>query len=75
MDKIIIDQISTGNFINSLCPGAYKNVTKVDFKSMDKVHIKPLGVYGSKSQIVRFLRELDVIDDATFVLYSLLSRL
>ncbi|KAH8114638.1 hypothetical protein DFH11DRAFT_1508680 [Phellopilus nigrolimitatus] len=63
VDKIIIDQESTGRFINDLKPGAYKDLTKVDFKAMDEIHVKPLGVYGSKSEIVRFLRKLNVIDD------------
>ncbi|KAH8114634.1 hypothetical protein DFH11DRAFT_1508479 [Phellopilus nigrolimitatus] len=65
VDKIIIDQESTGRFINDLKPGAYKDLTKVDFKAMDEIHVKPLGVYGSKSEIVRFLRKLNVIDDRT----------
>ncbi|KAH8114632.1 hypothetical protein DFH11DRAFT_1508603 [Phellopilus nigrolimitatus] len=63
VDKIIIAQESTGRFINDLKPGAYKDLTKVDFKAMDEIHVKPLGVYGSKSEIVRFLRKLNVIDD------------
>ncbi|KAH8114613.1 hypothetical protein DFH11DRAFT_1764484 [Phellopilus nigrolimitatus] len=65
VDKIIIAQESTGRFINDLKPGAYKDLTKVDFKAMDEIHVKPLGVYGSKSEIVRFLRKLNVIDDRT----------
>jgi hypothetical protein len=29
--------------------------------------IKPLGVYGSKDEIVRLLRSIDVVDDITYV--------
>ncbi|THH11646.1 hypothetical protein EW145_g511 [Phellinidium pouzarii] len=70
VDKIIIAQESSGQFINDLSPGAYKDLTKVDFKAMDNVHVKPLGVYGSKNEIVRFLRTLGVIDDRTETLLN-----
>ncbi|KAL5492779.1 hypothetical protein ACEPAI_4226 [Sanghuangporus weigelae] len=63
VDKIIIDQESTGRFINEMRPGAYKDLTKVDFKALDEVDVKPVGVYGSKSEIVRFLGEQGVLDD------------
>ena len=69
VDKIIIDQESTGNFINDLCPGAYKNLTKVDFKTMDNLKLKPLGIYGSRTEIVRLFKELNVIDQNTYVPY------
>lgn len=63
VDKVIIDQESTGRFINRMCPGACKDLTKVDFKALDVVDVKPVGVYGSKREIVRFLSELRVLDD------------
>ncbi|KAF9231333.1 hypothetical protein BU15DRAFT_82541 [Melanogaster broomeanus] len=64
VDKIIISQNSIEAFINSVCPGAYVSMTKVNFKALDKYIIKPVGVYGSKEEIVRFLSELGVVDDA-----------
>ena len=67
MDKIIIDQESTGEFVNSFCPGAFTIFKKVDFKAMDNLELKPLGIYGSKSEIIRFFRELDAIDGNTYV--------
>ncbi|KAH8114640.1 hypothetical protein DFH11DRAFT_1764593 [Phellopilus nigrolimitatus] len=73
VDKIIIAHESTGRFINDLKPGVYKDLTKVDFKAMDEIHVKPLGVYGSKSEIVRFLRKLNVIDDRTELLLHALQ--
>lgn len=76
MDKIIIDQVSTGEFINDLCPGAYKDLTKVDFKAMDGVDLQPLGIYGSKSEIIRLFTGLNVIDETTYVsyFYSIIHR-
>ncbi|EJD00191.1 uncharacterized protein FOMMEDRAFT_112544 [Fomitiporia mediterranea MF3/22] len=63
VDKVIIDQISVGRFINEISPGAYKDLTKVDFKAMDDLDVMPLGLYGSKDEIISFLREHDAIDD------------
>ena len=37
-------------------------MTKVNFKALDNFVIKPVGVYGSKEEIVRFLFELGAID-------------
>jgi len=42
-------------------------MTKVNFKSLDQYVIKPVGIYGSKEEIVRFLLELGVVDDAVYV--------
>ncbi|KAL5513533.1 hypothetical protein ACEPAH_3932 [Sanghuangporus vaninii] len=65
VDKVIIDQESTGRFINEMRPGTYKDLTKVDFKALDEVDVKPVGVYGSKSEIVRLLGEQGVLNDET----------
>ena len=62
VDKIIISQDSLKAFINSVCPNAYISMTKVNFKVLDNYVIKPVGVYGSKEAIVRFLLELAAID-------------
>ncbi|KAF9218569.1 hypothetical protein BS17DRAFT_720337 [Gyrodon lividus] len=63
VDKIIISQNSLEAFITTVCPGAYATMTKVNFKALDNYIIKPVGVYGSKEEIVRFLSELNIIDD------------
>jgi hypothetical protein len=68
VDKIIIAQESLQEFINALSPGAYSSITKVNFKILDDVVLKPLGIYGSKEEIVRFLREINSVDDVTYVL-------
>ena len=67
MDKIVIAQQSLQEFINALSPGAYSSITKVNFKILDSLVLKSLGIYGSKEEIVRFLREIQAIDDNTYV--------
>ncbi|KAG8901724.1 hypothetical protein FRC00_005051 [Tulasnella sp. 408] len=64
VDKIIISQASLGRFINTILPGAYTSVTKIDFNRLDRDAQLPLiGIYGSKSEIVRFLQAAGSIDD------------
>ncbi|KIO19084.1 hypothetical protein M407DRAFT_44020, partial [Tulasnella calospora MUT 4182] len=64
VDKIIISQASLGEFINTILPGAYTNVTKIDFNRLDRDAQLPLiGLYGSKSEIIRFLQAAGSIDD------------
>jgi len=65
VDKIVIAQESLQAFINCLSPGAYSSITKVNFKRLDKCPLKLLGLYGSKEEIVRFLREIHAVDDNT----------
>ena len=70
VDKIIISQDSLAAFINSVCPGAHVSITKVNFKALDNYVIKPVGVYGSKGEITRFLLRLGAIDDTMYVISS-----
>lgn len=67
VDKIIIAQDSLKRFLNEISPGAYMSSTKVDFKALDKFEVKPIGIYGSKDEIVRFLVSVAVIDDTMYV--------
>jgi len=69
VDKVIIAQDSLKRFINAMCPGTYTSVTKVDFKTLDQFIIKPLGVYGPKSELVRLLRSLNAINEDTCVIF------
>ncbi|KAG9308630.1 hypothetical protein JVU11DRAFT_11581 [Chiua virens] len=64
VDKIIIAQESLRRFLNEISPGSYVSLTKVDFKALDKFQVKPIGIYGSKDEIVRFLVSIEVIDDS-----------
>jgi hypothetical protein len=63
VDKVVIAQNSLERFINDISPGAYASITRVDFKTLDLLAIKPLGVYGSKDEIVRLLRLIGAIDE------------
>ncbi|KDQ06301.1 hypothetical protein BOTBODRAFT_60673 [Botryobasidium botryosum FD-172 SS1] len=62
VDKIIISQDSISALINYISPGAYASMTKVDFAALDQLAIKPLGVYGNKSEIVKLLEETGAVD-------------
>ena len=64
---MIIAQDSLQRFINAISPGAYVSITKVDFKILDRFSIKPLGIYGSKDEIVRLLQSIDVVNEKLFV--------
>jgi hypothetical protein len=68
VDKVIIAQNSIQRFINSVSPGAFASITKVDFKTLDRFMIRPFGVYGSKDEIVRLLQGIGAIDDNVYVL-------
>ena len=75
VDKVIIAQNSLKRFINTIRPESYASLTKVNFKSLDRFMIKPLGIYGSKVEIVRFLCSLNAVNedmcvDFPFVLLS-----
>lgn len=68
VDKIIISQQSFGRFVNDVCPGAYQSMTNVNFRFLDTAQIKPLGVYGSRSEIIKYLRDMSLIDDEALVM-------
>jgi hypothetical protein len=67
VDKIVIDQPSLGRFIDHVLPGAYMSLVEVDFNALDNVHIRPVGIYGSQSQIVKFLLSINAVDLETYV--------
>ncbi|EED81269.1 predicted protein [Postia placenta Mad-698-R] len=65
VDKVIISQESLGKFMNDLQPGSYISITKVDFAVLDNIGVKPIGIYGSKTEIIRFLESVDAVGNAT----------
>jgi hypothetical protein len=69
VDKIIIAQGSLKRFINTICFEAYASVTKVDFHALDEFIIRPVGVYGSKIEIVHLLRSLNAVNDDMCVIF------
>ncbi|KAI9437933.1 hypothetical protein BJY52DRAFT_1229957 [Lactarius psammicola] len=62
VDRIVVAQESLQAFINALSPGAYSSITRINFKILDDLLLKPIGVYGSREEIVRFLREIGAVD-------------
>ena len=71
MEKVIIDQESLKCFINTVSPGAYVSLTRIDFRALDNANVKPVGVYGSKEKIVDLLLETGAIEPRLFVISSL----
>ena len=74
---MIIAQDSLQRFINAISPGAYASITKVDFKILDRLSIKPLGIYGSKDEIVHLLRSIGAVDEklcVVFVSHAVVSK-
>jgi hypothetical protein len=59
----VIAQDSIERFVNDIAPGAYVSMTKINFSSLDKLELQPIGIYGSKTEIVAFLRNKDAIDE------------
>ncbi|KAA1477853.1 hypothetical protein DENSPDRAFT_787266 [Dentipellis sp. KUC8613] len=62
--KIVICQDSLRDFVETLHPGAYTSLTKVNFKALDKLSVRPVGVYGIREEIAKFLVSIGAIDNA-----------
>lgn len=62
VDKVIIAQNSLRKFIDSLYPGAYVSFTRINFKILDNLSVKPIGVYGSKEAIIKLLYSVGAVD-------------
>ncbi|KAG8730280.1 hypothetical protein FRC11_007096, partial [Ceratobasidium sp. 423] len=62
VEKIVIDQKSLSKVINILQPGAYKSVSNIDFKALDNLTIKPIGVYGNQLEILNYLQDVGCLD-------------
>ena len=72
VDKVIIANDSLKRFINTIRPEFYASLSKVNFKALDHFMIKPLGIYGPKVGIVRFLRSSNAVNATcawTFLFY------
>lgn len=65
VDKTIIAQDGLRRLINDLRPGVYLALTRVDFKALDSLAIRPVGIYGDRGEIIKFLASLKVIDNHT----------
>ncbi|KAG8922979.1 hypothetical protein FRC02_011489 [Tulasnella sp. 418] len=65
VDKVMIDQDSLGELMNTIVPRSYSSLSKISFGALDQTSIQPVGIYGSKSQIVRLLQQLNCVDQET----------
>lgn len=63
----LISQESVGRFMNELVPGSFTSLTEVNFAALDRILVNPVGIYGSRSEIIRFLRDVKAINDQVFV--------
>ncbi|KAG8903433.1 hypothetical protein FRB99_003282 [Tulasnella sp. 403] len=63
VDKIIISQESLKDFIDAIRPGSYKSVTEIDFHTLDLLSFSAVGIYGSKTEIIRFFCDTGAVDD------------
>ncbi|CAG8580452.1 9136_t:CDS:10, partial [Acaulospora colombiana] len=62
VQKTIVDQESIRRYIDVVSPGSYRSTSRIDFNGLDKLTMKPRGVYGSISSLVTFLLNIDSID-------------
>ncbi|KAG9125288.1 hypothetical protein FRC07_008232 [Ceratobasidium sp. 392] len=64
--KIAIDQASLRGLLNGLLPGCDESISKIDLKALDKLNVKPLGLYGSKSEIIKFLQGVQCLSEQKY---------
>ncbi|KAG9089762.1 hypothetical protein FRC06_001400 [Ceratobasidium sp. 370] len=63
VEKIVIDQTSLHQLLNTVQPGSYDSVSKINFKSLDQLSIKATGLYGTRTEIVKFLKQSRCLGD------------
>ncbi|CAE7107205.1 unnamed protein product, partial [Rhizoctonia solani] len=74
VEKIVIDQNSLHRLLNIVRPGSYDSVSRINFKELDKLSIKPTGLYGTQSEIVEFLQQAQFLDDNSAALLSRVNK-
>ncbi|KAG8762905.1 hypothetical protein FRC11_007234, partial [Ceratobasidium sp. 423] len=74
VEKIVIDQHSLHRLLNIVRPGSYDSVSRINFKELDKLSIKPTGLYGSQSEIIRYLQQAQYLDDNSVALLSRVNK-
>ncbi|KEP46929.1 von willebrand factor type A domain protein, partial [Rhizoctonia solani 123E] len=70
VEKVVIDQQSLHRLLNIVRPGSYDSVSRINFKELDKLSIKPTGLYGNQSEIIKFLQQAQFLDDNSVALLS-----
>ncbi|CAE6448596.1 unnamed protein product, partial [Rhizoctonia solani] len=75
VEKVVIDQTSLHRVLNIIQPGSYDSVSKINFKALDRLSIKPTGIYGNRSETVNFLSDVQYLDESSFLIsISFLSK-
>lgn len=62
VDTIKIAEGGLRAFLDSFLPGSYQDITRIDLTALDSVSAKVIGIYGSRSEIVRFLQTTAGVD-------------
>ncbi|EUC60520.1 cytochrome P450 family protein, putative [Rhizoctonia solani AG-3 Rhs1AP] len=70
IEKVVIDQLSLHRLLNIVQPGSYDSVSRINFKALDQLSIRPIGVYGTQSEIIKFLQQTQYIDENFAILLS-----
>ncbi|KAG8690824.1 hypothetical protein FRC11_008865, partial [Ceratobasidium sp. 423] len=74
VEKIVIDQDSLHRLLNIVRPGSYDSVSRINFKELDKLSVKPTGLYGSQSEIIRYLQQAQYLGDNSVALLSRVNK-
>ncbi|CAE6451517.1 unnamed protein product, partial [Rhizoctonia solani] len=61
-EKTVIDQGSLQQLLNTIVPGSCPSTAEIHFHDLDKSSIKPLGLYGDRHEIVKFLQRVGCLD-------------
>ncbi|KDN38013.1 hypothetical protein RSAG8_09786, partial [Rhizoctonia solani AG-8 WAC10335] len=70
VEKVLIDQHSLHRLLNIVRPGSYDSVSRINFKELDKLSVKPIGLYGNQLEIIKFLQQAQFLDDNSAALLS-----
>ncbi|CAE6521860.1 unnamed protein product [Rhizoctonia solani] len=70
VEKVVIDQLSLHRLLNIVQPGSYDSVSRINFKSLDQLSIRPVGVYGNRSEILKFLQQTRYLDENSTTLLA-----
>ncbi|KDN46509.1 hypothetical protein RSAG8_04162, partial [Rhizoctonia solani AG-8 WAC10335] len=70
VEKVVIDQLSLRRLLNIVQPGSYDSVSRINFRALDRLSFKPIGVYGIRSELIGFLQQTQYLDEHSATLLS-----
>ncbi|KAL5639869.1 hypothetical protein ACGC1H_006444 [Rhizoctonia solani] len=62
IEKTVIDQCSVQQLLNTIQPGSCPSTSKIHFQDLESLSIQPVGVYGDRREIVRFLQRMGCLE-------------